>query len=322
MRVRIHAALLLALLAAPAVRADTLPSFHPSCTYKATHVIVVETQAGKDGSFRVVATWKGDLKKGDTLTIRELAKEAKGEMVLFLRRNLRAAPGEEWKPASVYDWQTSVAWLEGDTVKAVQQRENPGPAEVLPLEGVKSREHFKDVIFYYLRTEQQFEKVKGTRDEETRVALLAEMVNGAFDRKEEAFAQLGRCGPKAVPVLRKFLKLPLNHQQKYAVTAFAAAGGKEVAGEINEMIDAEMGYWKETGPTLTKGWWFATDGEPWIRYGRLSALVSVYRTLPSEDLKKRVVEVRDFFSKLPSVRQDQRIGQISELCERVLNGEK
>jgi hypothetical protein len=77
------------------------------------------------------------------------AKEATGDMVLFLRRDPTDA-ANPWRPASIFkEWPTSVAWLDGDTVSAVEQFINPGPAEVLPLEYVKSRKAFRALVAYY-----------------------------------------------------------------------------------------------------------------------------------------------------------------------------
>jgi hypothetical protein len=311
--------LLAALLCGSIVRAETLPTFHPrSCSYDATHIVLVKTEAAEKGQFRVVESWKGNLEKDSLLELPALAKDAKGEMVLFLRRDAKRPAKDQWQSAQRDGWELSVVWLDGDKVTAVQQPRNPGPAFVTTLDWAPTRKEFKDTISFYLRTERTIEKALALRDLERRAEALAEIVNGRFDRKEDAFTELGKCGAKAVPHLRKFLQGPANHEQKYAVAALADAGGKDVVPELNKRLDAELAYWKETGPKLEKGWWLNTDVEAWKRFGTLHALVAVYQKYPTPELRKSIVAVRDFCRTIPAIDDDRRIGNISEYCDQVL----
>lgn len=313
-------ALLVTLVALAPARAETLPRFHPpSCSYEATHIVVVKTQDGGEGKFRVVEPWKGDLKADADLTIPALAKEAKGDMVLFLRRDPTDA-ANPWRPASVFGWKTSVAWLDGETVSVVQQLMNPGPAEVLPLEDVP-RKRFRGIIGYYLDTERALDAAKAEKDADKRVAALAAIVTGNYDRKEEAFNLLGQSGPKAGPVLRKVLDGKPSHDQKYAAAALAAAVGSGVAPEVAKRIEAEITWWAETGPKLERGWWSTGDSEAWKRYGTLFALVDVYRSYPTAALEKQVRAVRDLMKNLPVVDADRGIGSLSAHCDKLLRGE-
>jgi hypothetical protein len=319
MRTKLTTALA-ALLATSFVRAETLPTFHPaSSSYKATHIVLVETEPGGEGKFRVIESWKGDLKKDATLTIPGLAKDAKGQMVLFVRHDPKKTGADQWQPTGIgKDWTISVVWIEGDTVSAVDQPDNPGPAFVQPLPYIKTRAMLKEVVDYYTKTERALAEAKRTKDLDKRVAALATIVNGEYDRKEEAFAMLGYCGPKAVPALRKVLEVKPTHDHKYAVAALAAAGGKEIAPEIAKMIEAEISYWAETGPKLKSGWWFDTDSEAWKRHGKLFALVEVYRSQPTATLRKQVVAVRDLMRNLPVIDADRGISSLSAHCDRLL----
>src|SRR4051794_15030124 len=253
-------ALVVVWFAGPAARAESLPTFHPgTCSYRATHIVLVKTEDGGAGKFPVVESGKGGLEKDAAFPIPALAKDAKGEMVLFLRRDPKEA-ANPWRPAGVFrEWRTSVAWLDGDTVSAVEQLENPGPAEVQPLEYIKSRKAFREVVGYYVDTERALDAAKAETDADKRVAALAAIVTGNYDRKEEAFRLLGRCGPKAVPVLRKVLGGKPSHDHKYAVAALAAAGGRDAVPEIVKRIEAEVAWWAAAGPKLQRGWWFQTD---------------------------------------------------------------
>jgi hypothetical protein len=322
MKLSFHMGLLVALLCGAAVHAESLPTFHlGSCTHEATHIVVVKTETPSGGEFRVLGSWKGDLEKGSLLKLPALAKDARGEMVLFLRHDPKRAADDQWQSASIFkDWQTSVAWLDGDKVTTIQQPRNPGPAYATTWPEMESRKELKDGVLFYLQTEQAFAKARVIQDVDKRVEALTVIVNGRYDRKEEAFAALAECGKKAVPSLRKFLEGPANHQQKYAIAAMAKAGGKEVVGELNTMLEGELAYWKKTGPTLEKGWWFKTDGEPWKRFGNLMALLGVYGQIPTPVLRNNIVAARDFFRTLPAIDDDTGIGSISEYCDRLLKG--
>lgn len=70
------------------VRAECLPTFWPAgCSYRATHIVVVTVEPAGGGRFKVTESWKGDLKPGDALTIPGLARDAKGDMALFMARD-------------------------------------------------------------------------------------------------------------------------------------------------------------------------------------------------------------------------------------------
>jgi hypothetical protein len=306
---------------ATAIRAESLPTFHPGySSHKATHIVLVKTEEGGQGKFRVVESWKGDLKPDSTLTISGLAKEAKGDMVLFLRRD---KVGEQWKPAGIgTEWRVAVAWLDGDTVSAVEQENNPGPAEVQPLSYIKSRKEFRQIVDYYVNTDRAFEAAKAIKDPQKRVAAFEKIINGNYDRKEEAFAELGLCGPKAVPVLRKLLEGKPTHDHKYAVAALARAGGRDIAVELAKIIESEVTWWAENGPKLEKGWWFNTDSEAWKRHGRLFALIEVYRDRPTTEMRKQVVAVRDLMRNLPVVDTDRGIASMSAHCDKVLKDDE
>jgi hypothetical protein len=239
-------------------------------------------------------------------------------MILFLRR--QAGWFEPtWAPC-LFGWQTSVVWLDGDTVSAVQQFENPGPAEVAPLEGARTSKEFRAVVDYYLGTERAFAAARATKDADKRVAAFAEIVTGEYDRKDEAFTLLGECGPKAVPVLRKVLDAKVSFDHQYAVAALARAGGPDIVPELARMIEAELVYWAETGPKLQKGWW-GGDTEPWKRHTKLFALIDTYKVHPRAALEKQLLAVRRLMRNLPVVDADSGIASLSARCDALLKGD-
>jgi hypothetical protein len=302
---------IVALLAAGA-RAETEPTFHPAITYDASHVVLVETVSAKEAKVRVVESWKGDFAPDQVFTVPGLEKLADGRMVLFLRQ---PPLGGAWQGAGS-DLRLSMVWVKGKTVSGVQQLRGPAEVGDLGIDAVG----FKKVVERYVRTETSFAKLKAETDVGKKVEVLAEVINGDFDKKDEAFAELGECGDKAVPVLRKFVQGPLNFQQPYAVAALARAGGKDVVPELTKMLEQELDYWKKTAPDLKKGWWQSGQGEPWMRYGKLGALVNVYATHKDGDLRKAVEATRDLFRKLPVFEEDKGISRIADECDRVLDG--
>lgn len=299
------------LFAGSPARAEDQPEFHPACSYRATHVVVAAAEPG--GRFKVAESWKGDLKPGDTLTIPALEKDAKGDMVLFLGRD-----GDSWRPAGIGDgWLISVAWFDGEKVLAIQQ----GDREMAVVsEYVNSRKEFKQIVAFYLDTERAFAAARAIEDSGERAAAFEGIVNGRYDRKDEAFEELGRCGPKALPALRAYLKGPPDYQQQYAVRAMPTAGGKDVVPELHAMLEAELSYWRKVGPTLEKSWWLAdhTMNEPAMRFATLGRLVSVYEDYPTPAFRETVVAVRDLLRTIPAIDGDKRIGNMSDHCDLVL----
>ena len=306
-------------------RAEILPAFHPACAYRATHIVVVQTVSPEEGRFRVLETWKGDKQKDDAITVPGLAKIAKGEMVLFLcRRPEPVQSGDEWESANFSDWRSSVAWIDRDEVSVLQQKMRPGPTCVAPLTHYETRARFKELIFFYLRTERQLAAAKAARNTQERVRILAEIVSGNYDRKDEACAELGRCGQAAVPALRLLIRGPPDHAQKYAITAMADAGGDSVLQELDAMLQEELAYWKETAPALKKGWWGdeACGGKPWIRYGNLCALLQAFGKHAYPPARPHIAEIRDFFRAQPVFEEDNRIGRIPDYCDYLFPPEK
>lgn len=309
------------LFTGPSARAESLPTFHPACSYRATHIVVVATEPGGGGRFKVAESWKGDLRPGDALTIPGLARDAKGDMVIFMARNADPKSADPWKPVGVgEEWRVSVAWFDGGKVVAVQQHLNPGPAVVSHLSFVNSRKDFKQLVAYYVDTERAFAAARAIENLGERAAAFARVVSGEYDKKDEAFVELGKCGPKALPALRAYLKRPPDYLHDDAVRAMAAAGGKDAVPELHEMLKAELAYWKAVGPKLANDWWLAdpATNEPWKRFGKLGSLVSVYEDCPTPAYRETVVAVRDLLRTIPAVDKDARIGNLSDLCDRVL----
>src|SRR6185369_5181374 len=65
--------LLFLLTVSSAASAGLRPSFDPDgCSWRATDIVVVTEGSQIDGNFKVLETWKGDLKPGQTIRVPEL----------------------------------------------------------------------------------------------------------------------------------------------------------------------------------------------------------------------------------------------------------
>ena len=134
--VALGAALTLMCAALPrAAHGGLIPDFNLDCSAaKATHIVVATEGQRVDGVLQVLDSWKGDLRKGDTITVPELAQFASEDsramgmagaqprkpvtgarMILFLVKSLEPLPGAElgkevaasrpkWLPASSPDY--------------------------------------------------------------------------------------------------------------------------------------------------------------------------------------------------------------------------
>jgi hypothetical protein len=159
--------ILLAIGAIP-VDASIRPSFDlDSCSWNATHIVLVETTV-RDGVFSVVESLKGDLKPADSLEIPELKptddavpissypkpqgffQDPKGiseqiprqpvgsRMILFLKRRAKKdaalspagkPTGIQWDPASAFGgMRVSAVWIDAGKAYCFRQWQNPGPS--------------------------------------------------------------------------------------------------------------------------------------------------------------------------------------------------
>lgn len=205
-------------------QAAWMPSFDPiSSSWFATHIVVAQASKTFDGNFTILESCKGDLKKGETLWIPELAlfaseKERKmsdgfGEsknnkfvtgqrIILFLRRmeypwRNEAGRRDEWLPAnrdgmfmglSKTRMDVSIAWIENEGVYGRRQFGNPGP--------------------YYMS--KYFANENDARKSIDEVLSIREHYDAALSEKDNS---------KRVTSLRKVL---VNNQPKYPVLSFMA----------------------------------------------------------------------------------------------------
>jgi hypothetical protein len=143
--------------------------------------------------------------------------------------------------------------------------------------------------------------------------------------QEETYKELGKCGEAAVPFLRELLpKHEFNHNHKLAIAAFGKAAGKSAGPELNELLDREMAYWRETAPQLKPHWYSENDysGEPRIRHGILGAVLRTLAENDCEGWRETVTATRDFLRAQPALENTKRIGKVADICDYLLTNRK
>ena len=247
--------LLLVLANQSAVFAWVQPSFGGhACTWDATHIVVVTEGEKIDGVVEVLESWKGDLKKGDVITVPQLAAFAPKEkrliaeklfqderpgrlthvtcsrIVLFLIKEEETdgagALKVKWLPANLY-WKkmdVSMLWVEQKQVYGFWQQENPGPSELIPFGKTEGKLH-EDVanlvkIQVALRSATRpFDQAKAEYAMKLLVHCPSQYV------KDAGVTEVGLCGKVAGPLLKNLLQNPDWAASRPVIfTALAEAG--------------------------------------------------------------------------------------------------
>jgi hypothetical protein len=252
-----------------------LPSFGlDDCAWDASHIVVVTKGDRIDSAVEVLESWKGDLKKGDRLTIPELAAFAPekirlifprwheeravdlpkhvtcSRMVLFLvKKQEKVAAGAPaktvWAPASSWDeMKVSMMWIEKGKAYAFAQQMNPGPSVLIPWNitecGVRCR------VNEVIETQAALSRAIALTDPSELSAAVLPLIESHPEFRFTIIQTLGDTGPKALPGLRKLLKdESLGWCQVYVVS-MARAGGASVGPELMEVVKEELAFWKKS----------------------------------------------------------------------------
>ncbi len=335
--------------------AAIMPSFsYESCSWKATHVVVVSEGDKIDGEVEVLESWKGDLKKGDLVSVPELAAFApdkervvsKGmfgrdkdkdlpasvscsRMVLFLVRKQEKPDGDKpakvtWLPAPRWGgMKVSVAWVEGGKVFAFGQEINPGPQELLYWDTDERglRKNVDAVV-----------KAQATLTDEIRKGEADKLATAALEliRSESNFvrgvvvAELGEAGAKGLPALRAILKDDaLLKYHDAAVQSLAKAGGADAGPELVKRLEQELAFWKKVGPNLPKDRWNGAGGEVngeevkryRNHYSVAHAAVIELGTLRHTGGREVVSEFGEYWRSVPQLIE---LKQLAEACDATL----
>jgi hypothetical protein len=337
--------------------ARLLPSFAPDpCAWEATHVVVVTEGTKIDGVVEVLESWKGDLKKGDTLTVSELAAFAAeaervvakplfrdpppgparvsgSRMVLFLIKKPAKNGGDKagpppWGPAAG-EWggiKVSVAWVEDGKVFAFAQQINPGPCELVQY-GFTECE-FRCRVDVFLEAQAALTKAVRRADP----AALAEAVppllrSESWYVKGAVIRALGAAGKLSLPALRGVLRDAEAAQwHDNAIRALAKAGGADVGPELVKLVETETEFWKRHGPGLPKGWWNGAGGAvKWeevgrlrARYGTAHAAVEALKETRFAEGRASVTGLRDVWRSIPQLSEIDQMTKASDDALSVL----
>ena len=324
------------------------PSFHlETVAWRAGDIVLVSGDAGRAGRCLVIEAWKGELKAGDTVTIPELAAFATDDsraihrwpreaatnlpthvsssrMCLFLRKTASGS----WEAADkTGGMKTSVAWIEESQAYAFVQRMNPGPSLLVPLHF--SEGDLKAQVSDVVQTQEALANTVATTNLSQRAEALKPFISSKhWFAQKEGFAELGKCGGAALPVLRGLLSdESLLAQHGEVIGALGQAGGTNVAAELTTLVEAETRFWKQTAPELKQGWWNGAGFQgaaEWSRveflrnrYVRLGAAIGVLGGLKYSGCKTAVAQLRDVWRSCPQLKEVG-LGQMSQGCDRLL----
>jgi len=331
----------LTLVLAGSVSAEIRPSFNlHSCAWDATDIVVVTEGDAIDGEVLVLETWKGELRRGERLTIPELAAFAPeesrkvaepwlrrdnddvpknvtgGRMVLFLIRE-----NDQWLPADQLskEMNVSTVWIENDQTIAFFQQINPGPSELVSMD--MSEEQLKKSIDYFIDRQKKINEAIGWHDAErlaSAIPFLYRMENA--DAQRFMIEALGDAGPGAVPALLTILG---DESDENVIRALRKAGGADIAPKLIELLTQDLAFWKTAAPSLKPDWWnsdsLTTEKQYQLRtrYGRTYATLTALRELRFKGAEETVAAFRDFWRSLPQLGG---IGndQIGRECDVVL----
>jgi hypothetical protein len=109
--------------------------------------------------------------------------------------------------------------------------------------------------------------------------------------------------PPALPTIREMLDDPtLSDVAGELVKALVAAGGEEVARELNNRLEQDLAFWRSMGPLLQQNWW-NQDPRPDAplrgRYLQTYQLIIALEQTHYPAARATAVELRDFWRSLP-----------------------
>lgn len=237
------------------------------CSWHATDVVLVEVTP-KPGVFRVMESWKGDLRTGNLVTVPEIqpptgameivaypkkfddivkgglseqipAQSIGSQMVLFLKKSPEAS-SKHWKFADLFgEMKASAVWIDGGQLYAFRQLVNPGPSVLVPWD--MNLDKMRDRVSETDRIELDLVRVTAIEDDAARVeGLKVSVRSDILEAQQVALSELPKSGPKALPAIREMLSDPaFADEGAELVKAFAEAGGKSVGEELDVRLQEQ-----------------------------------------------------------------------------------
>lgn len=333
----------------------TLAAIRPSfsldyCSWHATDIVLVELTP-RPGVFRVVESWKGDLKAGSFVAVPELqpaagaieisaypkrfaeiengglkeqipAQPIGARMVLFLK-NEAGAYGEQGRPADLFgEMKTSAVWIDGGQLYRFQQVMNPGPSILVPWD--MGLDKMKDRVREIHRLQLELAKVIAIEDGGGRAEGLKFYVRSdVHEAQQRALSELGKSGPKALATIREMLSDPaFADDDAELVKAFAEAGGESVGEELHRRLQEQLTFWQATGPTLSLGWW-NQDASPHAplrdRYAQTLELVRALKRMHYRPASITAEQLGNLWRSLSQLNDPSGLNQMATECDQLVH---
>lgn len=319
------------------------------CSWHATEIVLVGVTP-IPGTFRVMESWKGDLKLGNLVTVPELqpppgateiaaypkefaeilkgrlnkqipAQRVGSQMILFLKKAPEAT-SDRSEPADLFgEMKASAVWIDGGQLYAFLQVMNPGPSVLVPWD--MSLDNVKDRLREIRRIQLELTKVIAIEDGVARAEGLKVYVSSdVFEAQQLALSELGKSGPKAVATIRKMLSDPAFADEGAAlVKAFAEAGGESVGEELSRRLQEQLEFWQANAPALAEGWW-DQDASPHAplreRYMQTWELVLALERLHYRPAAITAEQLGDFWRSLPQLNDTSGLNQLATECDKLV----
>lgn len=256
-----------------------------SYAWNATHIVVVTEGFLLDGKVEVLDCWKGDLKKGEWLTIPELATFAPREaraienhvnspgqldphpdhvtgkrIILFLIQEARNDSGNNrpqpiWKmtPPITHSgaWPISAAWIEQGKAYYV-------PDKGMVYAGMTVYEMKKTIDGILLMKNALEEAMQQKSLPRIQQALNAIRLSDSsrFSYARVALDSVARMDGQGPSILRTYLEGPhVNDWDELIFESLQDSKEPLTGAELARLLDRETAFWKERAKTLERGWW-------------------------------------------------------------------
>lgn len=297
------------------------------CSWNATHIVLVQTTT-KGGLFSVVESWKGDLKRGDSLEVRELKPDADAvsissypkpseqiprqpvdsRMVLFLRRGEQDG-ATSWEPASSSgEMKVSALWIQRGKAFCFRQGMDSGPSALSecwqfpvmsPDIGV-----FTARILQILQVQRHLAETLALKDADVRADRLGQIALGdVWEAQKEAIDALGKSGAVALPeILQVMDKPPVPYDGTVLIQALVKAAGKNSGAQLNARLREDLIYWKSLGPTLSSKWidqLVEPGASLYVKFNETRLLVRELDNEGYSPAAETAAELRDFWVSQP-----------------------
>ncbi|MEM7232302.1 MAG: hypothetical protein AAF517_09020, partial [Planctomycetota bacterium] len=249
------------------LRAFVLPSFQlEECAWNATHIAIVSEGETIDGKVKVVESWGGDLKAGDSLTVPGLEHYARKEarrvhkfpakptktvlsgkrIVVFLKKTSTGYVAAAGKNIPLAGIGVSSAWIEnGEAFARSQMRISGG--QFFGSRG--SERKLRDRVFTVLSEKRKLSKALKQKDKGKRVSALTSLAYSAVrGASKTAIAEIEKLDrSSSFPVLRSLLQdLKLRSVPSlYVAQALVRLDPKTAAPHIAAAIRGQIRFWKE-----------------------------------------------------------------------------